>query len=102
METFELKSHTTITSGGEAKSGHSIQEHDNAQLQRMGKKPVLKVGMTFGHSLGPRKSWRKWLTNAAKLRPSFNLWLQLYDSRYMGRPAWVSSDESRTSKNTES
>ncbi|KAJ5544327.1 amino acid permease [Penicillium frequentans] len=42
METLDLKSHTTITSGGEAKSGHTIQEHDNAHLQRMGKKPVLK------------------------------------------------------------
>ncbi|KAJ5086877.1 amino acid permease [Penicillium alfredii] len=42
MVTYEMKSHTSVTSRGETESGLAIQERDNAQLQRVGKKPVLK------------------------------------------------------------
>ena len=44
MVAYELKSHNaSVVSQGEAQSNSSIQERDNAYLQRMGKKPVLKV-----------------------------------------------------------
>ncbi|KAJ5814483.1 hypothetical protein N7474_006260 [Penicillium riverlandense] len=42
MVAYELKSHTSVTSRGEAQVGSSVRERDDAQLQRMGKKPVLK------------------------------------------------------------
>lgn len=43
MVTYELKSQTSVTSRGGAHMGSSVRERDNAHLQRMGKKPVLKV-----------------------------------------------------------
>jgi hypothetical protein len=43
METFELKSHTSVTSTVALNRNQSVQERDNVHLQRMGKKPVLKV-----------------------------------------------------------
>jgi hypothetical protein len=45
METSELKSHTSVTSNGLLNPNRSVQERDNVHLQRMGKKPVLKVCM---------------------------------------------------------
>lgn len=43
MVAYELKNQTSVISRGEARSGMSIQDRDNAHLRRMGKKPVLKV-----------------------------------------------------------
>jgi hypothetical protein len=49
MGTLELKSNTSITSRGRERETSAVRERDNAQLQRMGKKPVLKVGSaSFG------------------------------------------------------
>lgn len=41
MVSYEMKSQTSVTSRGEAQV--SVRERDDVQLQRMGKKPVLKV-----------------------------------------------------------
>lgn len=42
MVAYELKNQASITArGGEQE--YSIQDRDNLQLQRLGKKPVLKV-----------------------------------------------------------
>lgn len=44
MVAYELKSHNaSVVSRGEVRSSESVHERDNAHLQRMGKKPVLKV-----------------------------------------------------------
>ena len=43
MVAYELKTQASVISRGEARSGMSIQDRDNAHLRRMGKKPVLKV-----------------------------------------------------------
>ena len=49
MGTHELKSNTSITSRGRGRETSAVRDRDNAQLQRMGKKPVLKVGSaSFG------------------------------------------------------
>ncbi|KAJ5464493.1 uncharacterized protein N7458_000179 [Penicillium daleae] len=42
MVAYELKNQASVISGGETRSGMSIQDRDNAHLRRMGKKPVLK------------------------------------------------------------
>ncbi|KAJ5156423.1 hypothetical protein N7492_009226 [Penicillium capsulatum] len=43
MAAYEMKSHNaSVVSRGEARSSESVHERDNAHLQRMGKKPVLK------------------------------------------------------------
>ncbi|KAJ6087084.1 hypothetical protein N7467_005998 [Penicillium canescens] len=41
MVAYELKNQTSVISWGEAPTGMSIQDRDNAQLRRMGKKPIL-------------------------------------------------------------
>lgn len=44
MVAYELKSHNaSVVSRGEVRSSDSVNERDDAHLQRMGKKPVLKV-----------------------------------------------------------
>ena len=46
MASYELKSQTSVTTrqaAGEPQPGSSVLDRDDAQLQRMGKKPVLKV-----------------------------------------------------------
>jgi hypothetical protein len=43
MVAYELKNQASVISRGEARSGMSIQDRDNAHLRRMGKKPILKV-----------------------------------------------------------
>ena len=43
MVVYEMKNQASVISRGEARSGTSIQDRDNAQLRRMGKQPVLKV-----------------------------------------------------------
>lgn len=47
MVSYELKGHASVTSRGEAQAASSVQERDNVHLQRMGKKPVLKVCPTI-------------------------------------------------------
>lgn len=42
MVAYELKNNASVTSRGEAPV-YSVQDRDNLQLQRLGKKPVLKV-----------------------------------------------------------
>lgn len=41
MVAYELKSHGSVTAHAEGPT--SVQDRDNLQLQRLGKKPVLKV-----------------------------------------------------------
>lgn len=58
MVAYELKNQASVISRGEAWSGTSIQDRDNAHLRRMGKKPVLKVsaGMFPVHDAMESKS----------------------------------------------
>lgn len=42
MVAYELKNQGSVTAHGEDQV-YSVQDRDNLQLQRLGKKPVLKV-----------------------------------------------------------
>lgn len=43
MASYELKSQASITARPGPEANLSVRERDDANLQRMGKKPVLKV-----------------------------------------------------------
>lgn len=50
MASNEVKN-TPIYNDHEASDGPSIRDHDNLHLQRLGKKPVLKVRSTLSQGL---------------------------------------------------
>ncbi|KAJ5155143.1 amino acid permease [Penicillium capsulatum] len=61
MEAHELKSRVSVSSRPMPKDSRSVRENDNAHLQRMGKKPVLKrnfgVISIFGFSCTILGTW---------------------------------------------
>lgn len=81
MSVFELKEmHNQATPVGE--NVISTEDRDRMQLERLGKKPLLKVQ---GHMRNYNKSHE--LSTTAKLRHPFNSRVRLHNSRNMGRPS---------------